>query len=599
MFCALLESLLVVSNSNVSIHSIQSIYFNLFPQALSVSPHFLPWAQISLVCFAFSIIIHLSVSESTVLVLSLCFNLIDSTLSLCVPTRSLHWARCTHLLLYVLGFGAIGCRPMAVDALPPGEGCRSSSPRLLRHIARAATRHHPSSFLTPLTALFRAIDSQCRMQDMDSQPAAAEDEEVIYYVNRDSAGWVEQHVRRRVYIELKMECTRNRTRNVHKARDDWLCVYCRGSFLSKLRLTDHRVGGCAHGPVNSNGLKWDLPVYPNLKTAKQGKDLKHSLQSGQGEFWDKLRDETVWLELNPELRDVTTPPPGAKVVERWFMVSTLETLKACPPRTPDSRPPPIAKPPLPPRQQTAPHATVEVVDLREEENEPEAQPARPSKRRHAQPEEDEAAPSRPSKRMHAESPEGHRVQHSARQFNAAPRKQVPVHDRRSTGTPPPRSAHPPASGQRVPPPHPIRVTPIQSRSPSPERGAILASSPAAHVPPDAPVPPVTPATPMETSRGEKDPAAELRKERHAFYLKAASAARASVQMECPKPPLRPMLPPPALFYLVSCGLLAFDLEGGKYEDFKAEVQQWKDGSGFMDRLFAAFGRFCNPKHQVM
>jgi hypothetical protein len=103
---------------------------------------------------------------------------------------------------------------------------------------------------------------------------------------------------------------------------------------------------------------------------------------------------------------------------------------------------------------------------------------------------------------------------------------------------------------------------------------------------------------MENPRAEQDTAAELRKERSAFYLKAASAARASTQMDCPKPPLRPLLQPPALFHLMSCGLLAFDLEGGKYEDFNAEVQRWQDDSAFMDRLFAAFGRFSNPKHQV-
>jgi hypothetical protein len=51
------------------------------------------------------------------------------------------------------------------------------------------------------------------------------EDEVVYYVNRDFSGWVEQRVKRRVYIELKMECTRNRKRDVQKARDDWVCLY--------------------------------------------------------------------------------------------------------------------------------------------------------------------------------------------------------------------------------------------------------------------------------------------------------------------------------------------------------------------------------------
>ena len=87
-----------------------------------------------------------------------------------------------------------------------------------------------------------------------------------------------------MYTELKLKCTRNRSRDVGKARDVWLCVYCRGHFPSKLRLTDHRIAGCAYGHVNSNGSKWKLLIYPNLKTAKQGKDLNKTLQRGDGEL---------------------------------------------------------------------------------------------------------------------------------------------------------------------------------------------------------------------------------------------------------------------------------------------------------------------------
>lgn len=175
---------------------------------------------------------------------------------------------------------------MGVDALPPPEGSGDLHPGTCRHIPRAASTYPSSFFLGPLSALFMAIDSQGCLQDMDCEAEAtmAERDEVVYYVNRDSAGWVEQHVRQRVYIELKLECTRNRTRNGDKARDDWMCLYCRGSFPRKLRLTDHRVGGCPCGPVKSSGAKWELPVYPNLKTAKQGKDLKLALQRGDGEL---------------------------------------------------------------------------------------------------------------------------------------------------------------------------------------------------------------------------------------------------------------------------------------------------------------------------
>jgi hypothetical protein len=141
-------------------------------------------------------------------------------------------------------------------------------------------------------------------------PRLGEDE-VKYFVNRDSQGWVEQTVRRRVYIELKLECTRNRSRDGQKAQDDWLCVYCKSPFPSKLRLTDHRVGGCPCGPVSPTGEKLELPVYPNLKTAKQGKDLKAALQRGERSVWDVLQNNPMWLELNPELKDASYPPPGA------------------------------------------------------------------------------------------------------------------------------------------------------------------------------------------------------------------------------------------------------------------------------------------------
>lgn len=195
---------------------------------------------------------------------------------------------------------------MAVGDFSP-IGSKYSEPRTLVHTASVADIHCPPLMLAPETALFLAIDLHCFVQKMESErrPPLHEDDHVTYYVNRDAAGWVAQRVRRRVYIELKLECTRNRSRDGQKARDDWLCVYCKGSFPSKLRLTDHRVSGCPRGPVDSNGLRLELPVYPNLKTAKQGKDLKLALQRGDGSVWESLHDNSIWLDLNPEQRDVT------------------------------------------------------------------------------------------------------------------------------------------------------------------------------------------------------------------------------------------------------------------------------------------------------
>ena len=173
---------------------------------------------------------------------------------------------------------------MAVAEFPLMGVNNYSERRTVRHTASVPQAHCHPFMLAPETALFLAIDMHCSLQKMDSRRGATNPkvDEVTYYVNRDSAGWVEQRVRRRVYIELKLECTRNRCKDAQKARDDWLCVYCKGSFPSKLRLTDHRVVGCTCGPVDSTGLKLELPVYPNLKTAKQGKDLKLALQRDDG-----------------------------------------------------------------------------------------------------------------------------------------------------------------------------------------------------------------------------------------------------------------------------------------------------------------------------
>lgn len=192
---------------------------------------------------------------------------------------------------------------MLVGPISPMEGCKNPAPRMFRVAPRASKIHPPSFTLPPEIALFRAINLHCDLQNMDSfahTPLGAEDE-VVYYVTRESSGWVEQRVKRRLYIELKLDCTRNRKRDVQKARDDWLCVYCRHSFPIKLRLTDHRVVGCSCGPLDSASSRWELPMYPNLKTAKQGKDLKLALQRGDINVWNSLHNNTIWLELNPKL----------------------------------------------------------------------------------------------------------------------------------------------------------------------------------------------------------------------------------------------------------------------------------------------------------
>jgi hypothetical protein len=103
---------------------------------------------------------------------------------------------------------------------------------------------------------------------------------------------------------------------------------------------------------------------------------------------------------------------------------------------------------------------------------------------------------------------------------------------------------------------------------------------------------------METPTKEHDLALSLRKERHAFYLKAASAARGTVKMDHPKPPLMTPIEPPGLYHLMASGFLAIDLEHGKFEDFEVQVHEWKTHPSFKDRLFAAYGRFWVPAHQV-
>jgi hypothetical protein len=69
-------------------------------------------------------------------------------------------------------------------------------------------------------------------------------------------------------------------------------------------------------------------------------------------------------------------------------------------------------------------------------------------------------------------------------------------------------------------------------------------------------------------------------------------------MDYPKPALRPPIQPPGLYHLMACGLLNFDLECGEFHAFEEEVEKWQHDPSFFDRLWAAYGRFHGPCHQV-
>jgi len=288
-----------------------------------------------------------------------------------------------------------------------------------------------------------------------------------------------------------------------------------------------------------------------LKTAKQGKDLKAALERGDGSIWNNLRDNSVWLELNPELKDVVYPPVGVKVQVRRFMEPSLSSLTACPAVTTECRAQPKVRQPIHRNQHTAPPAEPTFVNLPDDE--------------------DDDTPPQSKKRSHAQMAEEQRAFHSSRRFRDA-------HGRRSPQNPPKSARGAPAQNvDRDGPTHPIRVTPLQSRQPSPDKVA-------------------TPDAPPDVSTD--DAASMLRKDRHAFYMRAASTARVSVRMDTPKPVPKPSIQPPGLFYLVACGLINFDFERGELQTFEAEVQKWSEDLAFKDRLFAAYGRFYEPSHQV-
>ena len=173
-------------------------------------------------------------------------------------------------------------------------------------------------------------------------------------------------------------------------------------------------------------------MYPNLKTAKQGKDLKAALQRGDRSVWGLGEDNSSWLELNPELKDVCLPPLGAKVQVRRFMVPTIEFLSASQVTKGGGEQSKVRPPRSPLRQSSQPTAS-EFVDLGDDATD-----------------DAEPTPSRPKKRSHERMEEGQRVFHSRRQFKPPPKKHIPQSaprmKRPQPGPPPGRSYF--ASGER-------------------------------------------------------------------------------------------------------------------------------------------------------
>ena len=143
------------------------------------------------------------------------------------------------------------------------------------------------------------------------------------------------------------------------------------------------MGGCPCGPVDPSGTKLELPIYPNLKTAKQGKDLKAALQRGERSVWDNLQDNAMWLELNPELKEVTYPPIGAKVHVRRFLMPTIEQLRGSHSWT-EGGSQSTPRQQRSPMQHTPPPPSEDFVDLGDNgTDEAEPPPSRPKKRSHA------------------------------------------------------------------------------------------------------------------------------------------------------------------------------------------------------------------------
>lgn len=208
-------------------------------------------------------------------------------------------------------------------------------------------------------------------------------------------------------------------------------------------------------------------------------------------------------------------------------------------------PHPKPRTPLPCRPNTATPVWPTFVDLQDDD-------------------EHEATPPWTNKHSHTEMAEEHQV------FWENHMKWNPEHGRQSIGGDPPipnlaQVAHLPSVGREGSSPHPIRVTLIAIRSPSPDRGVFFpVHSSAVNVPPDAHLPFATPSDEMVLG---------LWRDRHAFHMRTANAARGSMKMNNPKPALRPPIQHPGLFHLMACDLLTFNLERGEFQAFEDKVQK--------------------------
>ena len=126
---------------------------------------------------------------------------------------------------------------------------------------------------------------------------------VVHFDNQDLANWVEQHIQRRVYIELGIKAIGSDTCDIHKSWDDMQYVYCLEQFPSRLTLTYHQVGGRHAEPISFMGDKLELPsIYPNIYIAKQGKDLKIVLQRGDIDHSQFFHVDEYWSSSIPSLR---------------------------------------------------------------------------------------------------------------------------------------------------------------------------------------------------------------------------------------------------------------------------------------------------------
>ena len=97
-----------------------------------------------------------------------------------------------------------------------------------------------------------------------------------------------------------------------------------------------------------------------------------ALQRCECSLWDNLQNNSMWLDLNSELKDLTYPSLGTQVHVRRFMEPTIDKLTPSLATTKggaQSKP----RPQRSSMRQTAPPALVDFVDLGDDNND-EAEP---------------------------------------------------------------------------------------------------------------------------------------------------------------------------------------------------------------------------------